>query len=134
MRNEQDIKRLREGLTSARINIAQLEARLEMALKEYQHIVDEKVELQNTHQHILREHNSMIGQNLLLDGKVKKLEIRLEELMKLQTVSEAKLIVAAQIEAYFKREVTGLEKRLTDSYQASKNAKSTMPDIPFHLK
>ena len=49
VRNEQDIKRLREDLTSAHINTAQLEARLELSLKECKQVVDEKTKLQNAH-------------------------------------------------------------------------------------
>ena len=71
---------------------------------------------------------------MILNAQVKKLDHRLEDLLKLQSTTETKLAVATQIEVDLKREITELEKRLTDSYQASKNAKSTMPDIPFHVK
>lgn len=111
VRSEQELKRLHEDLISTRINTAHLETRLEISLKERQHIVDEKTELQNSHQHILSAHDSVIGQNHILNTQVTKLETRSEELAKLQTAYEAKLIIAAQIEMGLREQVAELRNR-----------------------
>ena len=112
IRNEHDIKRLREDLTSAQINTAQLATRLETALKECKQITDEKTELQNSNRHVLSAHDSLMGQNLQLSVQVQKLETRSQELAKLQTACEAKLIVAAEREMSLQAHIAELENRI----------------------
>ena len=112
IRNEHDIKRLREDLTSAQINTAQLATRLETALKECKQITDEKTELQNSNRHVLSAHDSLMGQNLQLSVQVQKLETRSQELAKLQTACEAKLIVAAEREMGLRAHIAELENRM----------------------
>ena len=120
IRSEQDIKHQREDLISARINIAQLETRLEMSLKEFKQIGDEKTELQNSNRHVLSAHDSLIGKNLELSVQIQKLETRSENLAKLQTAYEAKLIVAAKTEAGLQSQVADLEKKLVVDRDTSK--------------
>ena len=112
IRNEHDIKRLREDLTSAHISTAQLEARLEISLKECQQIVDEKTELQNSNRHVLSAHDSLMGQNLELSVQVQKLETRSQDLAQLQTACETKLIVAAERETGLRTHIAELENRV----------------------
>jgi chromosome segregation ATPase len=112
IRNEHDIKRLREGLTSAHINTAQLEARLEISLKECKQIFDEKTELQNANRHVLSAHDSLMGQNLELSVQVQKLETKSQYLVQLQTASETKLIVAAEREMGLREHIAELENRM----------------------
>ncbi len=112
LRNEHDIKRLREDLTAAHINTSQLETRLELSLTECNRIIDEKTQLQIAHQHVFSAHDSLIGQNRILDAQTKKLETQLENLVKLQTVSEAKLIVAAEREMSLRAHIADLENRM----------------------
>ena len=120
LRNEHDIKRLREELTSAHINTAQLNTRFEISLKECKKIGDENTELQNTHQHVLSAHDSLIGQNLELNVQVQKLETRSEYFAKLQTACEIKFVAAAEIEVGLRRQIAELERGLVDDTAASK--------------
>ena len=109
LRNEHDIKRLREDLTSAQINTAQLELRLDMALTQAREIADQKTELQITHQKLSSAHDIVTGQNLMLNTQVQKLETRLHDLAQMQTASEAKLIVAAEREMGLCADISELE-------------------------
>jgi DNA repair exonuclease SbcCD ATPase subunit len=111
IRNEHDIKRLREDLTSAHINTAQLEARLEISLKECKRFHDEKTELQKANRHVLSAHDSLMGQNLELSVQVQKLETRSRELVKLQTASDTKLIIAAEREMGLRAQIAELQNR-----------------------
>ena len=112
LRNEHDIKRLREDLTSAHINTAQLATRLETALKECKQIFDEKTELQNSNRQVLSAHDSLMGQNLELSLQVQKLETISQDLAQLQTACEAKLIVAAEREMGLRAHIAELENRV----------------------
>jgi chromosome segregation ATPase len=109
IRNEHDIKRLREDLTSAHINTAQLATRLEMTQIQAGHIADQKTELQIAHQNLLSAHDSLTGQNLMLNTQVQKLETRSQDLAQLQTACEAKLIVAAEREMGLRAHIAELE-------------------------
>jgi chromosome segregation ATPase len=102
IRNEHDIKRLREDLTTAQINTAQLETRLDMALTQAREIADQKTELQSAH-------DSLTGQNLMLNTQVQKLETRSHNLAQMQTASETKLIVAAERENGLREQIAELE-------------------------
>ena len=112
LRNEHDIKRLRDDLTSAQINTAQLETRLDMALTETRHIADQKTELQIAHQKLASAHDSVTGQNLMLNTQVQKLETRYGDLAQLQTASETKLILAAEREMGLRAHIAELENRM----------------------
>ena len=120
IRNEHDIKRLREDLTSAHINTAQLEARLEISLKECKQIFDEKTELQNANRQVLSAHDSLIGQNLELSVQVQKLETRSQELAQLQAASETKFIVAAEREMGLREHIAELENRMLKTQAENK--------------
>ena len=109
IRNEHDIKRLREDLTTAHINTAQLETRLDMALTQARHVADQKTKLQITHQHLLSAHDSLTGQNLMLNTQVQKLEARSHDLAQMQTASETKLTVAAEREMGLRAHIAELE-------------------------
>ena len=109
IRNEHDIKRLREDLRSAHINTAQLETRLDMALTQAREIADQKTELQIAHQKLASAHDIVTGQNLMLNTQVQKLETRSHDLAQMQTASETKLIVAAEREMGLRAHIVELE-------------------------
>ena len=122
IRNEHDIKRLREDLTSAHINTAQLEPRLDMALTQAREIADQKTELQIAHQNLLSAHDIVTGQNLVLNTQVQKLETRSHDLAQMQTASETKLIVAAEREIGLRARIAELENRMLKTQAEHKTA------------
>jgi chromosome segregation ATPase len=112
LRHENDIKRLREDLTSAQVTTAQLDTRLEISLTQAREIADQKTELQTAQQHLSSAHDTLTGQNLMLNRQVQKLETRSQDLAQLQTACEAKLIVAADREMALRAHIAELENRM----------------------